>query len=98
MRVQYLLIAASFLEDITEPLVGIRRRLCAFMRMAESKRSRLRVCRFGIRFAAMPTGHRSIPKRYWTSGRDDVMLSHTMEEIRACIPFGAAHRVNFDTP
>jgi hypothetical protein len=26
------------------------------------------------------------------------MLSLTMEEIRACIPFGAAHRVNFDTP
>jgi hypothetical protein len=26
------------------------------------------------------------------------MLSLTMEEIRACIPFGAAHRVNIDTP
>jgi len=26
------------------------------------------------------------------------MLSLTMEEIRANIPFGAAHRVNCDTP
>ena len=26
------------------------------------------------------------------------MLSLTMEEIGACIPFGAAHRVNIDTP
>ena len=26
------------------------------------------------------------------------MLSLTMEEIRARIPFGASHRVNFDTP
>ena len=26
------------------------------------------------------------------------MLSLTTEEIRACIPFGASHRVNCDTP
>ena len=26
------------------------------------------------------------------------MLSLTMKEIRACIPFGASHRVNCDTP
>jgi hypothetical protein len=49
-------------------------------------------------FATMSTRHHSCPNRYWTRARDGGMLSLTMEEIRACIPFGAAHRVNFDTP
>jgi hypothetical protein len=40
MRVQDLLLTALFLEDITEPLVVIRRRLYAFKGMAESKRLR----------------------------------------------------------
>jgi hypothetical protein len=56
------------------------------------------LCTFGFPFATMPTRHHSSPKRYWTRARDGVMLSNTAEEIRACIPFGAAHRVNLDSP
>jgi hypothetical protein len=109
MRVQYLFLTALFPEGITEPLGVSRRHLYAF-KVAESKRTRLRAqigyrlgldvsfsCAvFGFPFAAMPARHRSIPKRYWTCACDGVMLSHTTEEIRARIPFGAAHRLNFD--
>ncbi len=107
MRVQDLLLTALFLEGIAEALVVIQRRLRAFKGMAEPEKMQLRskmdlrfvaLCTFGFPFAAMPTRHHSSPKRYWTLARDGVMLSHTREEIRARIPFGASHRVNFDTP
>jgi hypothetical protein len=98
-----------FLEDITEALAVIRRHLYALKDTAKSKQTQLRSrnsshLRFvdlrtvDFPFAPMPIRHHSCANRYWTRARDGVMLSLTMEEIRACIPFGAAHRVNVDTP
>src|ERR1700728_3081926 len=109
MRVQDLLLTGLFLEGIAEALVVIRRRLHALKDMAESKQTRsgsrnslplrfVELCTFDFPLAPMPTRHHSSPKRYWTRARDGVMLSLTMEEIGACIPFGASHRVNCDTP
>jgi hypothetical protein len=109
MRVQDLLLAVPFLEGITEALAVIRRPLRAFKGIAKSAPERPEIknisdLRFDelralvYRLATMPTRHHSCPNRYWTRARDGVMLSLTMEEIRACIQFGAAHRVNFDTP
>ena len=105
MRVQDLLLTAPFLGGITESLVVIRRRLRAFKDMAESiagaaeihKQFDLRSIElrtFGFPFATMSTRHHPSPNRYWTRAREGVMLSLTTEEIRACIPFGAAHRMN----
>jgi hypothetical protein len=48
--------------------------------------------------AVMLARHRSIPKKYWTCARDGVRLSLTAAGMSVNIPFGAAHRVNIDTP
>lgn len=61
-------------------------------------RLNLSCANLGFSLRTMSTRHHSCPIRYWTRERDGVMLSHTMEEIRANIPFGASHRVNCDTP
>jgi hypothetical protein len=53
---------------------------------------------FGFSSAVMPARHRSIPKKYWTCAKDSVRLSLTAAGTRVNIPFGAAHRVNIDTP
>jgi hypothetical protein len=109
MRVQDLLLAVLFLEGITAPLAVIQRPLRAFKGIARSTPERPKSRTFRARdslgcaslvsaFVTMPTRHHACPNRYWTRARDGDMLSLTMEEIRACIPFGAAHRVNFDTP
>src|SRR6185437_2086418 len=109
MRVQDLLVAVLFLEGITEALAVIQRPLRALKGIARSMPERPKsrtfldsrfgeLCAVGLPFATMSTRHQSCPNRYWTRARDGVMLSLTMEEIRACIPFGAAHRVNCDTP
>src|SRR3569833_156187 len=109
MRVQDLLLTAPFLGGIAETLAVIQRPLRAFKGIARSTPERPKSRTFRPRdslgctplvsaFVTMPTRHHPCPNRYWTRARDGVMLSHTMEEIRANIPFGATHRVNCDTP